>query len=248
MSEQKKKTFPILKINNKAEEKTVEIDGVSTVVNIPAKKGFNVVTKNGDKWETTFLTDKLSGVVLFVRYKIKNIYGAKQQFSSHEFDEQTLNGNGKFKVFSNKETIFDGTIQEAFEKFNSGKVNNYGREIPDYEVFSVIYVLFMGEVLKLEQKHKYKGRFKEFYEKNKANILSFETLFDLEKKNIAGRDLWLLDVKKGNDVDLIDSTVARDNLLQDLMIKKQPAEQQTISTEEPEEENDDVVLTESIPF
>jgi hypothetical protein len=259
MNEQKRKTFPILKINSKESEKTVEIDGVPTVVKVPAKKGFSVVAKNGDVWETTFLTDRLDGVVLLVRYKIKNVYGAKQMFSSHEFDEQALNGSGKFKVFADKETIFDGTMADAFKKFNSGKVNDYGRPIPDYEIFSVIYILFMGEVLKLEQKHKYKGRFKEFHDKYSSNILSFETNFDLEKKNIAGTDRWLLEPKKGKDVDLIDSTVARDKLMQDLMIKKYQPEQEfsltTIHRDElitdtkgSEDDSSDNIPTESIPF
>lgn len=98
--------IPTIKINNKSEEKEIQIEDKIQKVKF-IKPGFLKTEKNKEgKYETIFFSDTLEAIVLKRRYKISSKIDSDPRYWSEEFDSW----KESFQVFTGQNEVIFGSI------------------------------------------------------------------------------------------------------------------------------------------
>lgn len=240
--------IPVLKINNRKEKKEVSIDGVQTVVDVPAAKQFTLFKNNGEGLEVEKYGDKLVGTILAVRFAIKSKHGILPKYQSTEFDY--TDGGKKLTVFSEGENgstkAFDGTIEQAREAFSTGEKNKFGKDMTTYDTFCHVYLLDQKD----NDTNRSIVKFKWKLSKN-CNIFDYlksfdgetpsgrKTIFELYQETVGENTFWAARAIQGEPEEDITKIAEKIEELKSLIIKKP---KQT----EPEPERE--IPVDDIPF
>jgi hypothetical protein len=211
MSKNEQNFIPEITINNTKTTKTVDIDGVSQEVEVPAQEGFNIKTKDlaGDYDKQFFLKD-LKGVILFDRYQIQSKYSTKPMYMSNEFEFSGKRNNVRVYCPEEKRVLYEGPYAGAKEHFATGKKTSAGTAEKTFDVFSILYVLISGEVFRFRWKmnqnnnwFSYKdGCNSDETERDAKGYRKFITKFNLEKKKFGTNEFWacnLMNIGKADD-------------------------------------------------
>lgn len=134
---------PVIEINNKQEEKEIEIDGTKQIVKLAPKKEFYLTVRDNEKKEYVkeLYADKFSGVILKVRYFISKKFTGTNDglpwFSSQEFDSF----KDIIRITEEQKVVWSGTYAD-FKTEYEGK----------YVLYSLLYVLIGEEVFRVKVK------------------------------------------------------------------------------------------------
>lgn len=193
--------IPVVRINNKDEEKTVEIEGVETKVIVPARKGFLIKTKNEKgEYNEEFWKEELEGVILKERYEIQSKFDIEERYSSFEFDTWTE----PIKITDkNKRVLIEAPYKELKETFSTGEKDSFGNDKKTFDLFLVLYINVEGEVKRFKWKMSqnnqwftYKASF------NEDTYVGYKTKFNLIEEKKGDNTFWVVSYEKGEPVDL----------------------------------------------
>jgi len=194
--------IPVIRINNKSEEKEVEIDGEKKLVEVPAKKGFLLKTKddNGD-YKEEYWQEDLSGVILKERYEIQSKYGTEDFYYSYEFDTWVE----PIKVYDkNKQVLIEGSYSDLKNHFSIEELDSRGNKKKSFELFLVLYLNVDGEVkryrAKMNQNNKWFDYKNEFGTDD--TYVAYKTNFELEQKKAGDNKFWVANYVKGEKVNI----------------------------------------------
>ena len=195
--------IPVIRINNKTEEKEVEIEGVKQLVEIPAKKGFLIKTKNSEgEFIEEFLSEELKGVVLKEAYEIRSKHKVEPAYYSFEFD----GWNNPIDVFSgtSKECIFTGTYKQVRDNFSIEELNSVGKAKTSFDLFLILYLNIEGDVRRFRVKMNtynpwfdYKASFGD-----NDTYVAYETIFNLIQHEAGTNKFYGVAYEKGDKVNL----------------------------------------------
>jgi len=192
-----KEFIPEITINNKSERKEVEIDGAKQIVEVPAKKGFNIRTKNlSGEFSKEYFQEEIEAVILFDRYKIQSKYNSKPMYGSNEFE---FSGDrNKLRVYSydEKQVLYEGDYAGAKEAFATGEMSPTGTPKKSFDVFSILYIAIGEEVYRFKQKMNQNNLWFDYKSntedsRDDKNFRGINTKFDLEKKQFGDNEFWV---------------------------------------------------------
>jgi len=195
--------LPTITINNKKEQKTVEIDGEMKEVEITPKQGFNIEIRNEDKTYTKeFFTKDLQATILDYKYEIRSKYEHKQFYVSNEFD--FAEGEDIVRVYAphTKEVLYEDRYEGLRERFSIGEKNSVGKDKTSYDLYIVLYILVGEKIYKFKWKVTANCNwfsYKKMFDDDK--VPAYKTIFDLEKKKFGGSEFWVLALINGDVID-----------------------------------------------
>lgn len=199
MSE-KNEFIPEISINNTKEEKIVEVDGVEQKVEIPAKEGFNIKTKDLEgRYSKNFFLEEMEGIILLDRYQIQSKYEVKPMYISNEFEFTGARNNVRVYCPSEKEVKYEGPYNGAKDHFATGQITSAGRAETSYDVFSILYTLVGGEVFRFRWKMNQNNNWFDYKDGCKEDKASREdkkeyrgilTKFGLSQKKFGSNEFW----------------------------------------------------------
>lgn len=201
------KFIPIVTINNKKDERVVEIDGVEKKVELPAEEGFNIESKDLEGvFEKHFFLKELEAVILFDRYQIQSKYQVDPTYNSNEFE---FSGNrNNLRVYSSSEgkVLYRGDYAGAKEFFATGKETSFGTIEKTFDVFLILYILVGEEVLRFKWKMNQNNNwfdYKDGCEDNRGDkgYRGIKTKFSLEKKKFGTNEFWSCTLQNVGKVD-----------------------------------------------
>lgn len=192
--------IPVIRINNKEEEKEVDVEGEKKLVKIPAKKGFLIKIKDGDEYKEEFYRENLEGVVLKERYELQSKFNIKDRYYSYEFD----NWSEPIKVYDvNHNVLIEAPYSQLKEHFQTDELDKMGNKKKTFELYLILYLNIDGEVKrfrwKMSQNNKwfdYKNSFGE------DTYVGYKTKFNLERTTAGDNDFWIVNYEKGEAVNL----------------------------------------------
>ena len=210
--------IPTLKINNKAEEKEVQIEDKIQKVKF-INPGFLVTEKADDgKYKTIFFSKALEGVVLKRRYKISSKINTEPRYWSEEFDTW----QEKFKVFTGaNEMIFEGNYAESKEMFQTGINARTKRMDKSFDTFLVLYLNIENKLYKFEWKMSGKNKWFDYEAEFKEDtFVRYKTQFVLHEETTGDIDYYYVEFKKGEEINLAEQLEYQKQLNGFLGIKK----------------------------
>ena len=195
--------IPIININNQNLEKEVEVDGMMTKVEVPAKEGFNITLKDdkANEYISQYYTDKLEAVMLRIRYSISSKYKLKPKFYSYEFNHF----DDIIKIYDeNKEILIESNYAEIKKFFATGEKNSLGKPKSAAELRIVIYVDIEGEIYRVKLNNASRSNFFKYIKTfgNNDTFTAYKTKFNLKFNDQGAIKFWYVDFKKGESVDL----------------------------------------------
>lgn len=200
--------IPMLKINNKSEEKQVDIDGTLQPVKF-INEGFLVTEKIEDNWETKFFAKELKGVILKRRFKIQSKMDNDVRYYSNEFDTW----NEPIKVSTGGERLFEGSYQEAKEMFKTGINPKTKRADKSFDTFLVLYLNVDKKLYKFEWRlssmnkwFDYEGSF------SQDTFVRYNTEFILHQETTGDINYFWVEFKRGEEVNLEEQLALQDQL------------------------------------
>lgn len=233
MTDFKKEFIPEITVNNSKISKVAVVDGVEQEIELPAQEGFNISTRDSDgNYNKSFFVKELEGVILLDRYKMQSKYGAKPQYYSNEFE--FMGPRNYVRVTSKEEgTLYEGDYAGAKKRFSTGQLTITGREEKTYDIFSLLYILFQGEVFKVIIKMNQNNNWFAYKDGTKVNKESrvdtkdyrgVRTKFALTKKKIGTNDIWFCNLQNVGQVDRKEVDKIGDDLEKALDEKNAPKE------------------------
>lgn len=193
--------IPVIRINNKKEEKEAIVDGQKQVIEIPAKKGFLIKVKKGDEYVETYLSETLEGVILKERYEIQSKHGLEKSYYSYEFDTWTE----PVKVFDqNKNLIIEAPYGKLKDHFATEEKDSKGNSKKTFELYLVLYLNIDGEVRRFKWKMSQSNKWFDYKNSfgSEDTYVGYKTKFVLEQAKAGDIKFWIANYEKGDRVDL----------------------------------------------
>lgn len=243
--------IPVLKVNNKKEKKTVDVDGTLTEVEVPAAKQFTMFTREGEQLQISQYGERLVGTILAIRFMLKSKHGVAPQYQSTEFDYTPEGKNLAIFVQGegNNKKTFEGTPEEARAAFSTGEKNKFGKDMTNYDTFCHVYLLDSKTetpertIVKLKWKlSKFCNVFDYLKSFNGGSPSTKQTIFELTQENVGDNTFWATQAVAGKDEEDIALVAEKIEELKVLLTKKPKT-----AVQPPTDSNDEIPV-EDIPF
>jgi len=195
--------IPVIGINNKKTEKEIEVDGTMTKVEVPAKEGFNITTKDekSNQYVVNYYSKTLEAIMLRVRYSVSSKNKVKPRYYSYEFDRF----GDVIKVFDeNKKVLIENDYFNIKKRFATGETNSLGKAITSFDLRIIIYVDINGEIFRLKLNNSSRSNFFNYVKTFGSNdvFTAYKTKFNLKFNSEGDIKFWFVEFERGEAVDL----------------------------------------------
>jgi len=240
--------IPIISINNKTTEKEIEVDGMMTKVEVPAKEGFNITLKDEktNEYVVQYYNDKLKGVMLRVRYSISSKNKVKPRYYSYEFDHFS----DIIKVYDeNKNTLVEADYAAIKKRFATGELNSQGKVKTSFDLRVILYLDIEGQIYRFKLNNASRSNFFDYVKSFGSNdvFTAYETNFNLKFNSEGQIKFWYVEFDRGDSVDLAKEIPLQKELQKFFNIERVIKEKETLQTyEQGEGYEEEAVQTEEI--
>jgi hypothetical protein len=170
-------SYPVLEVNNKSEQKEIEIDGVKQIVTVAPEKLYTVTVRNdAGEYEKSAFVGTFDGIVMKVRYECQKKYVKDDPIAwwcTREFDS-----------FFEDITVYEGGKTPIW----SGSYQGFKSEYEDqYTLYLVLYVSVDGKIYKTKFKGGSRSNFWDYLKVIKKEGLALsgqKTVFAVEQKEL----------------------------------------------------------------
>jgi hypothetical protein len=194
--------IPIITINNKTTEKETLVDNVLTTVVVPARKGFNITTKNDQNVrQTDFYAEELTATILRIRYTISSKNKVSPRFYCREFDRF----DEIIKVYDeNNQVILEGNYAELKRNFATGELNSVGKPKVAFDLIVILYISIDGSIYKLRLNNASRSDLFDYLKtfSQEDVFTAYKTKFNLEYNQEGSIKFWHVKFERGESVDL----------------------------------------------
>lgn len=245
--------IPVISVNNTKTEKEVDVDGVLTKVEVPAKEGFNITIKDEatNEYITDYFNKTLSAVILRVRYSIGSKHKVEPRYYSYEFDRF----DEIIKVYDDsKQVVVEGNYQTIKKHFATGETTQMGKPKASFDLKVIAYIDIDGQIYRLRLNNASRSNLFDYTKTFGQNdvFTAYKTNFNLKFNDQQAIKFWYIEFERGEQVDLGKEIPLQKELAKYFDIAKyikQPDAQPDVIREFEEMANDsDEIQVSQIPF